>query len=97
MNFIDLSKKRFTVRKFSETAVEKEKLDKMLEAGNTAPTAKNNQPQRIMFYRAKRHWINSIHSLRADTAQELYYFLPTMLMRSGRIRKKRVYTPALKM
>lgn len=53
MNFIDLSKKRFTVRKFSETAVEKEKLDKMLEAGNTAPTAKNNQPQRIYVLQSK--------------------------------------------
>lgn len=53
MNFIELSKKRFTVRKFSDAAVEKEKLDKMLEAGNTAPTAKNFQPQRIYVLQSK--------------------------------------------
>ena len=53
MNFIELSKKRFTVRKFSDVAVEKEKLDKMLEAGNTAPTAKNFQPQRIYILQSK--------------------------------------------
>lgn len=53
MNFIELSKKRFTVRKFSDTVVEKEKLDKMLEAGNTAPTAKNLQPQRIYVLQSK--------------------------------------------
>lgn len=53
MNFIELSKKRFTVRKFSDAVVEKEKLDKMMEAGNTAPTAKNNQPQRIYVLQSK--------------------------------------------
>lgn len=53
MNFIELSKKRFTVRKFSDVPVEKEKLDKMLEAGNTAPTAKNLQPQRIYVLQSK--------------------------------------------
>ena len=53
MDFIELSKKRFTVRKFSDAVVEKEKLDKMLETGNTAPTAKNNQPQRIYVLQSK--------------------------------------------
>ena len=47
MNFIDLAKERYSVRDFKEQAVEKEKLDKILEAGNIAPTAKNLQPQRI--------------------------------------------------
>lgn len=54
MDFIELSKKRFTVRKFSDVTVEKEKLDKMLEAGNTAPTAKNLQPQRIYVLQSKK-------------------------------------------
>ncbi len=47
MNFLELSKKRYTVRKFSERKVEQEKLELMLEAGNTAPTAKNQQPHKI--------------------------------------------------
>lgn len=47
MGFIDLAKKRYSVRKFSDKPVESEKLDTILEAGNLAPTAKNLQPQRI--------------------------------------------------
>ena len=47
MDFIELIKKRYSVRKFSDKAVEKEKMEKILEAGLAAPTAKNLQPQRI--------------------------------------------------
>ena len=48
MDFIDISKKRVTVRKFSQSPVEKEKLMKILEAGRWSPTAINAQPQRIL-------------------------------------------------
>ena len=41
MGFMELAKKRFAVRKFSDVAVEQDKLDQILEAGNVAPTAKN--------------------------------------------------------
>lgn len=47
MDFMELAKKRFSVRKFSDKEVEKEKLDKVLESALLAPTAKNQQPQRI--------------------------------------------------
>ncbi|MBW9212581.1 MULTISPECIES: nitroreductase family protein [Terrabacteria group] len=47
MTFEELAKNRYTVRKFSDCAVEKEKLDKILEVGNLAPTAKNGQPHKI--------------------------------------------------
>ena len=49
MNFLELAKeKRYSVRKFKDMAVEKEKLDLILEAGRVAPTACNYQPQRIL-------------------------------------------------
>jgi len=48
MNFITLAEKRFSVRKFKSTLVEKEKLDLILKAGQLAPTAVNFQPQRIL-------------------------------------------------
>lgn len=48
MSFLELAKKRYSVRKFSDKKVEKEKLDLILEAGRIAPTAHNNQPQRII-------------------------------------------------
>ena len=48
MDFMDISKMRITVRQFSKKEVEKEKIDKILEAGRWAPTAVNYQPQRII-------------------------------------------------
>ena len=48
MDFIDLAKDRYSLRKFSAKPVEKEKLDLILQAGRLAPTACNYQPQRIL-------------------------------------------------
>ncbi|MBP2656825.1 MAG: Nitroreductase family protein [Firmicutes bacterium] len=48
MNFLQLAKERYSVRKFSDKKVEQEKLDLILEAGRVAPTAVNYQPQRIL-------------------------------------------------
>lgn len=45
--FLDLAKERYSVRKYTQQPVEQEKLDRILEAGNAAPTAANFQPQRI--------------------------------------------------
>ena len=53
MEFMELAKKRFAVRKFSDRPIEKEKLDAVLAAGNLAPTAKNLQPQRIYVLRSE--------------------------------------------
>lgn len=47
MDFLELAKGRYSVRKFDPRPVEEEKLQKILEAGRVAPTAKNMQPQRI--------------------------------------------------
>lgn len=47
MTFKELMDNRFTVRKFTDQPVEKEKLDVVLKAANLAPTAKNQQPQKI--------------------------------------------------
>ena len=49
MNFLQLAKdQRYSVRMFKDQAVEKEKLNLILEAGRIAPTAANFQPQRIL-------------------------------------------------
>ena len=40
-------KERFSTRLFKTETLEKEKIEKILEAGRLAPTAKNNQPQKI--------------------------------------------------
>lgn len=48
MDFLELAKKRYSVRKFGSQKVEQEKFEKILEAGRIAPTAANLQPQRII-------------------------------------------------
>ncbi len=53
MNFIDLAKTRYSVRKYEDKIVEKEKLDKILEAGRVAPTAANLQPQKLIVVQQK--------------------------------------------
>ena len=47
MDFMTLAKERYSVRAFSDRPVEEDKLDRIIEAGMIAPTAKNLQPVRI--------------------------------------------------
>ena len=47
MNFYELARSRYSVRKFKTDAIEEEKLNRILEAGRVAPTACNNQPQKV--------------------------------------------------
>lgn len=44
MDFLDLARKRYSVRKFTKQIPEKDKLNKILEAGRIAPSAVNFQP-----------------------------------------------------
>lgn len=53
MEFLELAKVRYSVRKFSDKPLEREKLDRILEAGNAAPTAANYQPQKIYVLQSK--------------------------------------------
>ena len=48
MDFLELAKKRFSVLEYSTQDVEKDKIDRIVEAALAAPTACNNQPQRIL-------------------------------------------------
>ena len=47
MDFLELAKARYSVRSFSSKKVEEEKIEKILRAGQVAPTAVNFQPQKI--------------------------------------------------
>lgn len=47
MNFSELAEKRYSVRKFSDKQIEPDIMNKILTAGNVAPTGCNKQPQRI--------------------------------------------------
>lgn len=73
MDFLQLVKERYSVRKFSDRKVEKEKLDMILEAGRVAPTAVNYQPQRILV-------IDSNESLEILKACTPYHFHAPMAL-----------------
>lgn len=47
MNFLDLSKKRYSCRQLTDTPIPAEQIEALLVAATAAPTAKNNQPYRI--------------------------------------------------
>ncbi len=53
MEFEKVINERFSVRKFKNQAVNKVLIEKILAAGNLAPTAKNNQPQKIYVVQSK--------------------------------------------
>ena len=48
MNFIELITKRQSVRKYSDKAVEKEKVELCIEAARIAPSASNSQPWKFI-------------------------------------------------
>ena len=52
MDFLKLCADRYSVRSYTDRQVPDEILMKILEAGRLAPTAKNQQPQRVLVLRS---------------------------------------------
>lgn len=73
MNFIELCKKRYSVRKYADKAIESEKLDYILEAGRIAPTARNYQSQKVYVVKSEA----ALQKLRAITP--MTYGAPVVL------------------
>jgi len=48
MEFLEIARKRYSVRKYQKKEVEKEKLYKILEAARVAPTGVNFQPYKLI-------------------------------------------------
>lgn len=48
MNFTDIAKRRYSVRKYTAQKVEKDKLDLILKAAHVAPSGANFQPVRLI-------------------------------------------------
>ena len=53
MDFLQLATDRYSVRSFSDRPIEPEKMEKILKAGQVAPTAVNFQPQKIYILKSK--------------------------------------------
>ena len=52
MDFLQLATDRYSVRSFSNRPIEPEKMEKILRAGQVAPTAVNFQPQKIYILKS---------------------------------------------
>ncbi len=55
MDFFETIEKRYSTRGFKDKPVEKEKLDKILEAARRAPTGVNYQPFKIIIIDTKKN------------------------------------------
>ena len=53
MKFLELARERYSVRSFKKDPIEREKLEAIIEAGRVAPTACNNQPQKIYVVKSE--------------------------------------------
>ena len=74
MEFKEVIRNRFSCRKYSAKAIEREKLDAVLEAGRLAPTAKNLQEQHIYV-------VQSSEALaKIDRVTPCRYGAPTVLI-----------------
>ena len=55
MDFINIAKKRHSVRSYTNQKVEPEKLEQILEAAHVAPTAANLQPVHLLVVQSSGH------------------------------------------
>ena len=62
MEYEELIRERYSVRKYSQEPIEGDKLDLILEAGRLAPTGHNNQPQRVYVLKSEEA-VEKIRSL----------------------------------
>ncbi|MCI7083594.1 MAG: nitroreductase family protein [Tenericutes bacterium] len=77
MEFETVIRERYSARSYSDKKIEKEKLNKILEAGRLAPTAKNMQPFKI-FVIQSNEGIEKI-----DKATNCRFNAPTVLLVCG--------------
>ena len=71
--FLKLAESRYSLRKFKSQPIEQEVLNRVLEAARIAPTAHNNQPQRIMI-------ISGDDLEKVDLCTQCRFGAPTVLL-----------------
>ena len=79
--FENIIRRRFAVRKYTDEVIEKEKLDKILEAGRVAPTAMNLQPFKIIVVQ------NEDNLKKIDLATNYRYGATTVLIVCGNLNE----------
>ena len=77
MDFKEVIEKRYSCRKFESKPVEDDKLTKILEAANLAPTAKNAQPVKIWVFKSN----DSLEKIK--TVTRFHFNAPVILAVGG--------------
>lgn len=54
MSLLEIMKRRYSVRKYTDQKVENDKIQKILEAAHAAPTAANLQPVRLFVLQSEK-------------------------------------------
>ena len=90
MDFIEIAKKRYSVRSYMEQKVEPEKLEKIIEAAHVAPTAANQQPVHLLVVQseeglAKISVGNDTQPLDADGDQKRRKYAICFFKKGGRV------------
>ena len=88
-SFLELAKNRYSVRKYKSDPVEQEKIDRILEAARIAPTACNNQPQKIFVVRSeeKRKALAAICPCTFDAPVVFVIACDPQIAAKGRVRE----------
>ncbi|NHK30210.1 MAG: nitroreductase family protein [Asgard group archaeon] len=78
MEILELLKSRRSIRKYKDTPVEKEKIEKCLEAARWAPSASNKQPWEFIIVTDKtlREKFAEIHPYAKFVAESPVVFVP---------------------
>lgn len=74
MDFLEFSRKRWSVRSYSQKPVEEEKINKILQAALIAPTAVNYQPQKIYVLKSQEA-LQKLRSITRSTYDAPLVFL----------------------
>ena len=79
MNFLELAKSRFSVRKYKPIPVKDDDLNYVLEAGRIAPSAVNYQPWHFLVLREKE----SLEKIRQTYLREWFKEAPIVIVLLG--------------
>lgn len=80
-SFLELALSRYSVRSFDPRQIEEEKMNRILQAGQAAPTAANMQPQQIIV-------VQSEEALAAMRSVTPYTFkAPTIILMCADLRQ----------
>lgn len=89
MNILELSQKRFSVRKYSDTPVSEEDLQYILEVTRMAPSAVNKQPWKFVVVKSDkaRKQLQECYNANGSSLHHSTSFVCVRLTKTGYARK----------